>query len=148
MPGAIMSLSKIELCGLLPHTGSMCLLAGVQSWSEREIVCTATSHRDPANPLRCNGVLPAVSGVEYAAQAMGVHGRLTAHKSAKPAAGFLASLRDVKLHAERLDDVTDTLTIEARRVADTGASVLCEFSVRAATRELLSGRALLLLELP
>jgi predicted hotdog family 3-hydroxylacyl-ACP dehydratase len=141
-----MSLSKMELCGLLPHAGSMCLLEAVQSWNDDEIVCTATSHRDPANPMRHDGVLPAVCGVEYAAQAMGIHGRLVSAQHAKPAAGFLVSLRDLMLYAERLDDAPGPLTIHARRVADSGESVLCEFSIKIADRRLLGGRATLLLE--
>jgi len=132
---------------MLPHTGSMCLLDAVQRWDAEHIVCSATSHRDPANPLRRDGVLPAVSGVEYAAQAIGVHGRLVASKRAKPAAGFLVTLRDVNMHALRLDDAGDVLTVEARRLADTGESVMCEFALRSAQRELLSGRATLLLEI-
>jgi predicted hotdog family 3-hydroxylacyl-ACP dehydratase len=142
-----MLLGHAELCQLLPHTGDMCLLESVQRWNGDEIVCSVTSHRDPANPLRRGGVLPAVSGVEYAAQAIGVHGRLVAQKQAKPAAGFLMSLRDVNLQVPRLDDAGDVLTVEARRIADTGESVMCEFTLRAARRELLSGRATLLLEL-
>ncbi len=146
MPGAIMSLSKIELCGLLPHTGSMCLLEGVQRWSDDEIVCTATSHRDSANPLRRNGVLLAVCGVEYAAQAMGVHGRLVSANHAKPAAGFLVSVRDLLLHAEHFDDVEATLMIHVRRLAANADTVMCEFDVSAADRRLVTGRATLLLE--
>ncbi|WP_206685552.1 hypothetical protein, partial [Escherichia coli] len=37
------------------------------------IRCTATSHRDPRNPLRSHGRLASVCGIEYAAQAKG-HG--------------------------------------------------------------------------
>ena len=64
----------------IPHKGSMCLLDGVTQWSEAEIVCHATSHRDPGNPLRSvdrdvNG-LGITAGIEYAAQAMAVHGAI------------------------------------------------------------------------
>lgn len=141
-----MSLNQHEIRELLPHTGDMCLLESVQHWDRERIVCTAISHRDPANPLRRGTRLPAVSGVEYAAQSIGVHGRLMAQKNAKPAAGYLVSLRDLVLHAERLDDAGDVLTIEAHRVAGSGDSVMCEFSVSAAQRQLLSGRATLLME--
>jgi predicted hotdog family 3-hydroxylacyl-ACP dehydratase len=141
-----MPLTKPEICRLLPHSDEMCLLDAVQQWSDDEIVCSTTSHRDPANPLRRGEMLAAVSGVEYAAQAIGVHGRLVARNDAKPAAGFLASLRDVTLHVDRLDDIADALTIKVRRLADSGQSVLCEFAISASGRQLLSGRATLLLE--
>lgn len=141
-----MSLNRPEICQLLPHTGRMCLLATVESWNSEEIVCTATSHRELDNPLRRDDGLPAVGGVEYAAQAMGVHGRLATKNLAKPAAGYLVSLRDVVFHVERLDDIPGSLTVHARRIADTDDSVLCEFSISCAERKLLGGRATLLLE--
>jgi predicted hotdog family 3-hydroxylacyl-ACP dehydratase len=143
---ANVSLSKTEISGLVPHTGSMCLLEAVHSWTDDEIVCTATSHHDRANPLRRGDRLPAIAGVEYAAQAMGVHGRLAAKDNTKPAAGFLLSLRDLVLSAERIDDVSGPLTVRARRLADTGGTVMCAFDVSADGRTLVTGRATLLLE--
>lgn len=141
-----MSLSKAEICRLLPHEGAMCLLDACLHWDSEEITCAATSHRDPANPLARSGVLPALCGIEYVAQAMGVHGGLLRRRGGdKPAAGFLASLRAIKLHVERLDDIAGPLTIWSRRLADTGDSVQCEFAVRAGDRVLLCGRATLLM---
>jgi predicted hotdog family 3-hydroxylacyl-ACP dehydratase len=141
-----MSLSKAEICRLLPHDGAMCLLDACTHWDGEEITCTATSHRDPANPLSRAGVLPALCGIEYVAQAMGVHGGLLARRGgAKPEAGFLASLRGVKLAVARLDHIAGPLAIWSRRIADAGDSVQCEFAVRAGDRVLLSGRATLLM---
>lgn len=141
-----MSLTRTEICGLLPHTGAMCLLDGVRRWDREEIVCFAVSHRDLANPLRRAGELPAVCGVEYAAQAMGVHGRLAAKKNDKPGAGYLASVRGMVLHVDRLDTIAADLDVRARRVADSGDSVMCEFEVSAAGNMLLTGRATLFLQ--
>ncbi len=56
----------------------MCLLDAVRDWSAEAITCTATSHTDPANPLRADGRLGAANGIEYAAQAMAIHGALLA----------------------------------------------------------------------
>ena len=139
-------LGRAEICQLLPHSESMCLLETVETWNEEEIVCIAHSHREPGNPLRRGDVLPAVVGIEYAAQAMGVHGRLVARNRSKPAVGYLVSLRDVMWYAERLDDAPGPLTIHARRVAGSGNSVLCEFSLNCADAKLVSGRATLFLE--
>jgi predicted hotdog family 3-hydroxylacyl-ACP dehydratase len=141
-----MPLTRNEICAFLPHTGAMCLLDSVENWTRDEIVCRAASHRDPANPLRRDGALPAVSGVEYAAQAMGVHGRLVTPKEGKPGAGFLASVRGLELHVDRLDTVADDLTVRARRIADSGDSVMCEFEVSACGTSLLTGRATLFLQ--
>jgi len=38
-----MLIGKDELCGLIPHAGSMCLLESVLGWDAREIRCSATS---------------------------------------------------------------------------------------------------------
>ena len=101
----------------VPHSGSMCLLHRVRDWSADRIECSATSHRDPANPLRTQGMLLATSGVEYAAQAMALHGALSAAEGTAPSAGFLASVRGVTLHLPRLDVVAGELTVVARRAA-------------------------------
>src|SRR5207237_7007338 len=119
---------------LLPHTGDMCLLDLVERWSDDEIVCRVDSHRDARHPLRCGDQLPAVAGVEFAAQAIGVHGCLVTRNHAKPAAGYLVSLRDLQMHTDRLDTLNTPLTIRARRLADNGDTVMCEFDVSADQR--------------
>lgn len=141
-----MSLSKAEICALLPHAGDMCLLDTVLIWDMNEITARASSHRDPNNPLRSDGMLPAVCGVEYAAQVVGIHGGLVLRESrAKPTAGYLAALRDLTLTVVRLDDIEDDLIIHARRLVADADSAVCEFNVTGAGRALLSGRATLVL---
>jgi len=139
-------MTKADLCQLLPHTGAMCLLDEVVALGESEILCRTRTHQDPANPLRRNGQLPAICGIEYVAQAIGIHGRLATGNQEKPVAGFLASLRDVQYSVDRLDDIDVPLDILARRLADAADSVMCEFELRAGERRLLTGRATLLLE--
>ena len=68
----------------VPHSGSMCLLQRMVGWSVERIACSAISHRDPANPLRTQGGLLAVSAIEYAAQAMALHGALNAEPGTAP----------------------------------------------------------------
>jgi hypothetical protein len=36
----------------------MCLLDEVVQWDDRSIACVSNTHRDPANPLRRQGVCP------------------------------------------------------------------------------------------
>lgn len=134
----------------IPHSGTMCLLDAVLAWDDAHIRCTATSHRDPANPLRANGRLAAVCGVEYAAQAMAVHGALRdaaeQHPAKRPRAGFLASVRGVVAHVARLDTLDAPLDIEAERIGGDGNNVLYGFTVRCAERILLTGRAAVVLD--
>ena len=92
----------------IPHAGSMCVLDRVEAWDAARIRCSATSHRDPHNPLRARGRLASVCGIEYAAQAMAVHGALLGAQQAqtepaRPRVGYLASVRGVDAFVDRLD---------------------------------------------
>ena len=133
-----MKLSGAEIMKRVPHDGRMCLLHQVQSWDETRIVCTAVGHRAPDNPLRDNAMLPALCGVEYAAQAMALHGSLVGMGNK---AGLLASLRDVVLAVHRLDDISGELTICAEKLIAEGERVLYQFTILSGSRELVSGRA-------
>jgi len=58
------TLDHAAIAGLIPHAGSMCLLARVEAWDERRIRCVATSHADRGNPLRsASGLLASARGV-------------------------------------------------------------------------------------
>jgi predicted hotdog family 3-hydroxylacyl-ACP dehydratase len=57
----------------------MCLLERVTAWDAENIQCEAISHRDLNHPLGNNGKLDATAAIEYAAQAMAVHGALIAY---------------------------------------------------------------------
>ncbi len=134
----------------IPHSGAMCLLDAVQAWDESRICCVATCHRDPHNPLRSRGRLAAVCGVEYAAQAMAVHGALLGAMdgaaAGRPHVGFLASVRNVVAHVERLDTLATPLAIEAERMSGSGNTILYGFTVRGEGRVLLTGRAAVMLD--
>ncbi len=124
----------------------MCLLEAVLEWDGARVLCRATSHRDGDNPLRAHDRLGAACGIEYAAQAMAVHGALLASDSTAPRAGYLTSVRDVALRVSRLDDLFEDLDVEAWLNTGDGNNVLYRFSVRAGQRELLCGRAAVMLD--
>jgi predicted hotdog family 3-hydroxylacyl-ACP dehydratase len=130
----------------IPHQGGMCLLDEVLHWSATRVQCRSSTHRDPTNPLRARDRLAAVCGIEYAAQAMAVHGaliasRLTASPRNAPVSGFLASVRNVTLFATRLDDIETDLVATAELVTGDERTVLYDFSVSGNERVLLTGRA-------
>jgi predicted hotdog family 3-hydroxylacyl-ACP dehydratase len=124
----------------IPHHGRMCLLDEVVEWNSERVRCRTGSHRLRDNPLRSQGRLSAAGGIEYAAQAMAVHGALTGG-TGRPEAGFLAGLRDVQLHVLRLDDIESDLICEARLVAGDGGTALYEFVLWTEAKRLVSGRA-------
>ena len=128
----------------VPHGGAMRLLDRVLSHDADSIVCAAVSHRDAGNPLRRDGMLPAVCGVEYALQAMAAHGALTGDGAAQ-APGYLASLRGVALHVARLDDVAEDLRVEARALSRAARGFVYAFEVLAGGDVLLSGQAAIII---
>jgi predicted hotdog family 3-hydroxylacyl-ACP dehydratase len=138
-------LDRAWIAAHIPHQGSMCLLDRVVEWSPERIRCASTTHRAADNPLRDNERLGAACGIEYAAQAMAVHGALLAGSDAPPRQGFLASARGVDLHVARLDDITADLDIEAERLSGDDNNILYGFEVRAEGRVLLAGRAAVIL---
>lgn len=128
-----------EIARLLPHAGSMVLLDRVVSWTETEILCRTESHRDPNNPLRRDGALPVICGVEYGAQAMAVHGTLAADTAAR--SGVLASLRKVTWSVERLDSLAGTLSVRAEvLMADANRSIYA-FTLHGEGEEVMAGQA-------
>jgi predicted hotdog family 3-hydroxylacyl-ACP dehydratase len=141
-----MLIGPAEIQALIPHTGDMCLLAGVAQWDATHITCTALSHRNPGNPLVHHGKLHALSGIEFAAQAMAVHGGLTGQVGQRPRAGLLVNVRDVVARVKYLSDVAEDLQIEAEQLMSGGNSVTYSFRILAGTRELLRGRAMVVLD--
>ena len=131
----------------IPHQGRMCLLDQVQAWDQQYIECRASSHRSADNPLRAYGRLGAACGIEYAAQAMAVHGALLAPPGGSRArVGYLVSVRGSRLHVPRLDDIAADLRVEATCITHSEKTILYQFSVSAAGRLLLEGRAAVVLD--
>jgi predicted hotdog family 3-hydroxylacyl-ACP dehydratase len=124
----------------------MCLLDAVLSWDATRIECRTSTHRDGDNPLRSHGRLGCACGVEYAAQAMAVHGALVAGRAGAPAAGYLVGLRRVLLNVARLDDIETDLLVSGERIDGDATIVLYQFSVHNEVRSFLSGRATVALD--
>lgn len=138
-------LDRAAIAARIPHQGSMCLLDAVLAWDSGQIHCRASSHRQPDNPLRAAERLGAACGIEYAAQAMAVHGALLAPEGAPPRPGYLASVRSVQLAVDRLDDLPQDLDIVAERLSGDEHNILYHFRVEHAGNLLLSGRAAVML---
>ncbi|MEO7127454.1 MAG: 3-hydroxylacyl-ACP dehydratase [Rhodoferax sp.] len=127
------------------------MLDAVTAWDGTHIVCCTGSHRALDNPLRAQGRLGAACGVEFAAQAMALHGALLAEReteggSGAARVGYLASVRSVDLHVQRLDNVAADLTVTADRLLGDASHVLYHFRLEAGTQLLLEGRAAVVLD--
>jgi predicted hotdog family 3-hydroxylacyl-ACP dehydratase len=138
-------LDKTDIAALIPHAGAMCLLDSVLAWDATTIACLASSHRAVGNPLAVDGRLDAVCGVEYASQAMAVHGGLICD-GGRPAAGYLASLRDVTCSVERLDVLEGDLLVTAELLIADAARVIYRFSLTCDAKPVLSGRAAVVID--
>jgi predicted hotdog family 3-hydroxylacyl-ACP dehydratase len=137
---------RAEIAKVIPHTGSMCLLDGVLECDAQHIRCISSTHRNADNPMRSGDVLPALCGIEYAAQAMAVHAARETKSDNKPRAGYLVALRDVACHTMRLDNLNDDLVIEAEKTMGDEARVIYQFNIHAGTTTIMSGRATVVLD--
>jgi predicted hotdog family 3-hydroxylacyl-ACP dehydratase len=137
-------IGKAEIAALIPHEGAMCLLDAVVRWDATSIVCRASIQNAEVHPLGAGGRLDCVCGIEYAAQAMAIHGGLTAGR--RPDSGYLASVRDVVCHVGRLDLPAGDLEVSATLLfADTGGAMY-GFVLRREEVTILEGRAAVVID--
>jgi predicted hotdog family 3-hydroxylacyl-ACP dehydratase len=138
-------LSRDRIVELIPHQGTMCLLDEVTEWSERAISCRTRSHLAPDNPLRRDGRVTGLCGIEYGLQAAALHGALCA--GGMQPAGYLAALRSVEVLDAWLDDPSyDSLEVTAQLELSDPKGLIYVFQLRSSGgRRLLTGRATIVL---
>lgn len=135
-------LNHKEICKLIPHSGTMCLLDTVKTWDDKRIVCTSSSHRSMNNPLRYNEELSMLALIEYGAQAMAVHGCLLSERNdVVMVNGYLAALRDIQIVPGLLSDIMGDLEISADCLYTEAGNMIYNMSIQASKTILLSGRA-------
>jgi predicted hotdog family 3-hydroxylacyl-ACP dehydratase len=152
MPPA--TLNSAEIAARVPHKGAMCLLDRVESWSEENISAIANIQIE-SNPLAIAGKLDSTAAIEYAAQAMAVHGALLSEVAAaqgkpqrKPLMGFLASVRSIVCHQPWLvgtHGLNTLMSISATRTAGTESPVSYDFSVSTGDVVYVTGKATVVL---
>jgi predicted hotdog family 3-hydroxylacyl-ACP dehydratase len=150
MTGAPRELDHAGIAARIPHAGRMGLLDRMREWSADSIRCTALNPSAADHPLRTSSGLLAPAAIEYAAQAMALHGTLIAQAqagaAAAPTPGFLASVRSVRLAVQQLDDVPGELDVYAQRQAGNESQIIYAFEVRDGSgRLLVEGRATVVL---
>ena len=83
----------------------------------------------------------AACAIEYAAQAVAVHGALLQCPPATGSGfGMLTSARRVELAVARLDDLSDELLVSAQRLHNDAVSALYSFALHDGERLLAQGR--------
>ncbi len=142
-----MLIERRELETLIPHSGGMCLLDGVEQWDDECIKCISMSHRLADNPLLSHGKLHSLNLAEYGAQAMAVHGGLLARAEGRIAApGFLAMLRGIQLHRQKIDDLRGALIVTARQLLAADSGWTYSFEIHHEKSLLAEGRVTVMLQ--
>lgn len=140
------SLDRAAIEGLIPHAGDMCLLDRVFRWDRDAIECRTRTQLDAANPLRVEGGVPIEAGIEYAAQAMAVHGGLGEAGAGEPRRGFVAVVNRVSWDGDWLDDEPGELCVHAHALQEDEESRQYAFRIDRGDRTLIEGMALVVLE--
>jgi predicted hotdog family 3-hydroxylacyl-ACP dehydratase len=141
-------LDAAGIAARVPHHGTMCFLHALHESSDTHVLCSTTSHHATDNPLRSASGLLSCNAIEYAAQAMALHGAMTAAADEPPQGGRLASVRGVKLHVPRLDTIDGPLFVHVERVAGDEGQAMYQFMLRDQRQQpLAQGRATVLLNL-
>jgi predicted hotdog family 3-hydroxylacyl-ACP dehydratase len=144
-------LNKADLLPLLPHDGAMFLIEQVTRFDGNGIECATTTHRDPHNPLREDGCLPAHVAIEYAAQAAGIHGGLLNRERSPDAPaqmGYLAVISNLQWSVQRLDNLPGPLHIHANRTSVTAGGRAYRVRVEHAGAPIMSGDLIIALTEP
>ncbi len=147
-------LSRQELAVLLPHQGNMVLLNTIEHWDEQTIQATSTSHTSENHPLRKEGTLSSMAGIELAAQAMAAHSYLCASQlrtsqnktESTPRRGFVASTSKVTISEHRLDTLPSQLDINIELIDSSNESSIYSFNITHKENHVISGRLLAVLE--
>lgn len=137
--------TREAIARLIPHQGAMCLLERVTACDAECIACESTTHGDPRHALGRDGGLPAVCGLEYALQAMALHGALTAGGTPQPP-GYLSALRGVRLGTAVLHDAASPLRITATALVAEARGFIYRFAITSDDdRMLLGGQATIII---
>lgn len=131
-------LKRPDIEARVPHAGAMCLLESVRAWDRTRIDCLAQAPTAD-HPLAAAHGVPAIAGVEYAAQAAAVHGALV-DGLARPRPGLLAKIAGVELSGPRLDRNAGRLEVHAELLAGAAGGCLYSFSVSDAGGCVVRGR--------
>ncbi|WP_308389620.1 hypothetical protein [Acidithiobacillus sp. AMEEHan] len=138
-------MAREQILRHIPHAGEMCLLDEVLEWDADTLSAVSQRYQHANNPLRrCDATFGTASAIEIAAQAMALHGALTASLAESPSPGYLVSLRNVHIEAPVLTDALGPLQILVRRHESSIAGARYSFLISAAANPRVSGLAMVI----
>ena len=107
----------------------MSLIDRIIDYDSNYIKCETDSHRTKNNPLTENGTLSSIILVEYASQAAGIHASLNQRELTRGRPAYIGSIKNVKLFAGFLENIEDTLTLEAICILSNAKGAIYDFNV-------------------
>ena len=134
-------LNSREIAQRLPHGGNMCLLDGVIEADSDSLTALASSHLDDDNPLRMDGKIATVNGIEYAAQAMAVHGSLLSSAASEtPQVGYIATVRNIEMTTPFIPETGASLLIKVQQLMSDSNGFTYQFHIHCEQQRLISGK--------
>ncbi len=147
-------LNHYEIEQRLPHSGNMSLLNEIIQFDKQSLTALAISHLDASNPLWQHGRINTVNGIEYAAQAMAVHGSLLINRelseklsenlseqsSKTPLTGYIATVRNIIIKVPQLPAEKTPLRIEVVQLMSNEDGFTYQFHISCEQQSLISGR--------
>jgi len=140
-------LNSQEIEQRLPHAGKMSLLDKVSYADLTVLKASASSYLNSDNPLRFNGKLASINGIEYAAQAMAIHSHLLseAKKSGKgeqdaTQTGYIATIRNVEINTPFFPETKAIIAIEVAQLMSDTNGFTYQFQISCEKKALISGK--------
>ena len=134
-------LNHHEIEQRLPHSGNMSLLHEVIQADDNSLMALANSHLEIDNPLRLDGKIATVNGIEYAAQAMALHVSLLSDMHSDTAqTGYLATVRNIEIKVPQLPEKNVPLVIKVERLMANENGFTYHFHISCEQQFLISGK--------
>jgi predicted hotdog family 3-hydroxylacyl-ACP dehydratase len=125
---------------LLPHDGDMVLIDEIIAWDNIGAHCRAGFGELIHHPLQWEGRLSTAILVEYAAQAMAIHGALLEAPDHNTRSGRLVALPRLVLNEERMD-WSEVIDIRVSRKGGDRSGAIYSFTVSQSRGEIANGQA-------
>lgn len=136
-------LNHQEIEQRLPHAGKMSLLDKVTHADLLTLSASAVSHLNSDNPLRFNNKLSSINGIEYAAQAMAVHGFLLSElkqTEASTQTGYIATVRNIDIFTPFFPETESVIKIEVEQLMSDMNGFTYQFHIGDEKKVLISGK--------
>jgi len=136
-------LNSQEIEQRLPHAGKMSLLDKVTHADRLTLSASAVSHLSSNNPLRLNHKLSSINGIEYAAQAMAIHGFLLSElkqTEASTQTRYIATIRNIDIFTPFFPETESVIKIEVEQLMSDTNGFTYQFHISDGKKALISGK--------